>query len=80
MEIKATDVKLRVDYKQPGVFYNAKPSIEVEVAIDDATQSVYPFDSVDVEPGTSVQLPPGSTVLRVVEYRPSAQPPSHDIG
>lgn len=79
MEIKATDTKLRVDYKQPGISYNAKPSIEVEIAIDDATQSIYPFDSADVLPGDTLTLPAGSTVLRIVEYKPSAQPSSDNV-
>lgn len=80
MEIKAGNAKLRVDYKRASISYNARPSHEVEIPIDDATQSIYPFDSTDVDPYATVSFPEGTTILRVVEYKPSVAPSTPDVG
>lgn len=74
IEIKATNVALRVDYKTEGKIYNDNANTEDGVQKSNtAERSDFPFDSADLQPGDTLVV--NGEVIRVVEYKPTQPDP-----
>lgn len=73
MKITAGAITTRVDYRLKGKSYSHQYP-EGRAPENTATNSDFPFDSVDLEPGQAIELPDGTEIVRVVEYLQAAGP------
>ena len=73
MKFTAGAIATRVDYRLKGKSYSHQYP-EGRAPENTATNSDFPFDSADLEPEQTIELPAGTEIVRVVELTPAAGP------
>lgn len=73
MKITAGATATRVDYRLKGKSYSHQHP-EGRAPENTATNSDFPFDSADLGPGETLELPDGTEIVRVVELTPGVAP------
>lgn len=71
MQITATNKPLRVDYRVKGKTYSEGSE---QGHYDEGDRSTWPFDSVELAVGQSINLGEGDTLVRVTPLGDAAQP------